>query len=251
VARVSHAIDRVGVTFDEPNLVANAGLILVGTLVARLGLERLVNTLVRLGGRVGGAWPGRKVLTLVHTIAAGGSHIDHADVLRAGNTAAVLPHRVMAPSTVGTFLRSFTFGHVRQLEAVVGVALARAWAMGAGPGKGRLVADLDSTICEVSGKAKQGAAFGYTKVLGYHPILATRAGTGETLHARMRKGSANTARGGPDGSWRSWWPACAGREPRARSCCAWTRGSGPATPSPSWVDWACATRWRCARGWVP
>jgi hypothetical protein len=195
VGRVSHGIDRVAVSFDDPNLVANAGLILVGTLVLRLGLERLVNTTVRLGGRVGGALPGRKVLTLVHAIVAGGSHIDHADVLRSGGSEGVLPHRVMAPSTLGTFLRAFTFGHVRQLEAVVGETLRRAWALGAGPGAGRLVIDVDSTICEVAGKAKQGAAFGYTKVLGYHPILATRAGTGEILHARMRKGSANTARG--------------------------------------------------------
>jgi len=195
VSRVSHGIDRVAVSFDDPNLVANAGLILVGTLVVRLGLERLVNATVRLGGRVGGARPGRKVLTLVHAIVAGGSHIDHADVLRSGASEAVLPHRVMAPSTLGTFLRAFTFGHVRQLEAVVGETLRRAWSMGAGPGKGRLVVDVDSTICEVAGKAKQGAAYGYTKVLGYHPILATRAGTGEILHARMRKGSANTARG--------------------------------------------------------
>jgi len=183
------------VSFDDPNLVANAGLILVGTLVLRLGLERLVNSTVRLGGRVGGALPGRKVLTLVHAIVAGGSHIDHAEVLRSGASEVVLPHRVMAPSTLGTFLRAFTFGHVRQLEAVVGETLRRAWAMGAGPGAGRLVVDVDSTICEVAGKAKAGAAFGYTKVLGYHPILATRAGTGEVLHARMRKGSANTARG--------------------------------------------------------
>jgi len=195
VSRVSHGIDRVAVSFDDPNLVANAGLILVGTLVLRLGLERLVNTTVRLGGRVGGARPGRKVLTLIHAIVAGGSHIDHADVLRSGASEAVLPHRVMAPSTLGTFLRAFTFGHVRQLEAVVGETLRRAWSMGPGPGKGRLVVDVDSTICEVAGKAKQGAAYGYTKVLGYHPILATRAGTGEVLHARMRKGSANTARG--------------------------------------------------------
>jgi hypothetical protein len=195
VSRVSHGIERVGVSFDDPNLVANAGLILVGTLVLRLGLERLVNSTVRLGDRVGGALPGRKVLTLVHAIVAGGSHIDHAEVLRSGASAAVLPHRVMAPSTLGTFLRAFTFGHVRQLEAVVGETLRRAWALGAGPGTGRLVVDVDSTICEVAGKAKQGAAFGYTKVLGYHPILASRAGTGEVLHARMRKGSANTARG--------------------------------------------------------
>ena len=195
MSRVSHAIDRVEVTFDDPNMVANAGLLLMGTLVARLGLEALINATVHLGGRVGGARPGRKVLTLVHAIAAGGSHIDHAEVLRAGGTGRVLPHRVMAPSTLGTFLRSFSFGHVRQLEAVVGETLGRAWAAGAGPSARRLVIDVDSTICEVAGKAKQGAAFGYTKVLGYHPLLASRADTGEVLHARMRKGSANTARG--------------------------------------------------------
>ena len=195
MARVSRGLDRVAVTFDERNLVANAGLILVSTLVCRLDLEALVNTVVRLVGQVGGARPGRKVLTLVHSMVVGGSHIDHAEVLRAGATQSVLAHRVMAPSTLGTFLRSFTFGHVRQLEAVVGIALGRAWALGAGPGAGRLVVDVDSTICEVVGRLKAGAAFGYTKVLGYHPILASRADTGEVLHARMRKGSANTQRG--------------------------------------------------------
>ena len=193
--RVLHSIDRVEVTFDDPNLVANAGLLLVGTLVVRLELERLVNAMVRLSGRVGGALPGRKVLTLVHAMVVGGSHIDHADVLRSGNTTGMLPHRVMAPSTLGTFLRAFTFGHVRQLEAVVGEVLRRAWALGAGPGAARLVIDVDSTICEVVGKLKAGAAYGYTKVLGYHPILASRADTGEVLHACLRKGSANTVRG--------------------------------------------------------
>jgi hypothetical protein len=185
----------VEVVFDDPNLIANAGLILVSTLSVRLDLESLINATVRLVGKVGGALPGRKMLTLVHSIVAGGSHIDHADVLRAGGTQSVLAHRVMAPSTLGTFLRAFTFGHVRQLEAVVGMALQRAWALGAGPGADRLVIDVDSTICEVTGKLKQGAAFGYTKVLGYHPIVATRSDTGEVLHARMRKGSANTQRG--------------------------------------------------------
>jgi hypothetical protein len=195
VSRVSRNIDRIAVSFDDPNLVANAGLILVSTLASRLDLEAVVDATVRLVGKVGGALPGRKVLTLVHSIVVGGSHIDHAEVLRAGGTQAVLAHRVMAPSTLGTFLRAFTFGHVRQLEAVVGIALARAWELGAGPGPRRLVIDVDSTICEVTGRLKQGAAFGYTKVLGYHPILATRADTGEVLHARMRKGSANTQRG--------------------------------------------------------
>ena len=195
MTRVSHGIDRVDVIFDEPNLVANAGLLLVATLSQRLGLEALIDSTVRLVGRVGGARPGRKVLTLVHAMIAGASHIDHADMLRAGATAAVLAHRVMAPSTLGTFLRAFTFGHVRQLEAVIGRALERAGRLGAGPGAAPLVIDVDSTICEVEGKHKQGAGYGYTHVLGYHPILATRADTGEVLHARMRKGQANTQRG--------------------------------------------------------
>jgi Transposase DDE domain group 1 len=194
VSSVSRGLDRIRVTFDEPTLVANAGLLLIATLAARLGVERLVNDTVRLGGRVGGAQPGRKVLTLVHAILAGASHIDHANVLRAGQTSAVLGHKVMAPSTLGTFLRAFTFGHVRQLEAVTAELLRRAWAMGAGP-TSRLVVDVDSTICEVAGARKHGASFGYTKVRGYHPLLATRSDTGEVLHARLRKGSANSARG--------------------------------------------------------
>jgi len=195
VKKVSHGLDRVKVVFDEPSLVANAGLILVATLVSGLGLETLINTTVKMKGRVGGAWPGRKVLSLVNAIVAGATHINHADVLRCGGTESVLSHQAMAPSTLGTFLRAFTFGHVRQLEAVIGTTLTRAWAAGAGPGLNRLVVDIDSTICQVAGKLKAGAAYGYTKVLGYHPILATRADTGEVLHARMRTGSANTQRG--------------------------------------------------------
>ena len=192
---VSRRIDRIGVTFDEPNLVANAGLLLVATLVARLDLERLINVTVRLGGRVGGAMPGRKVLTLVHAMVGGASHIDHADVLRSGETASVLGHRVMAPSTLGTFLRAFTFGHVRQLDALLAEVLRRAWSLGAGPGSRQIVMDLDSTICEVCGKAKGGAGYGYTHVLGYHPLIATRSDTGEVLHVRLRRGGANTSRG--------------------------------------------------------
>ena len=194
MTRVSHAIGGIRVSFDDPNLVANAGLLLTATMVERLGLEALIDATVKLDGRTGGARPGRKVLTLTHAMIAGGTHIDHADMLRAGSTGAVLGHRVMAPSTLGTFLRSFTFGHVRQLEAVNGRALERAWATTVGP-VGDVVIDVDSTICEVVGKAKQGAGYGYTRALGYHPLLATRADTGEIVHARMRKGSANTQRG--------------------------------------------------------
>lgn len=187
----SRAIDRFDATFDHENLVANAGLVVPATLIARLGLEALINARVRTGS----ANPGRKMLTVVAAMLAGATHIDHVDILRAGATDRLLGFVVAAPSTVGTFLRSFTFGHLRQLDAVLGQALARAWRLGAGPGAGPLVIDLDSTITEVHGKAKKGAAYGYTSELGYHPLLATRADTGEVLFSRLRKGSAGSARG--------------------------------------------------------
>ena len=116
-------------------------------------------------------------------------------MLRAGASSKLLPFHVAAPSTLGTYLRSFTFGHVRQLDEVIEEELAKAWSLGMAPGDDPLVIDIDSTICEVSGYHKQGAAYGYTKKLGYHPILAVRSDTGEVLHCRMRKGSANTQRG--------------------------------------------------------
>ena len=102
----------------------------------------------------------------------------------------MLPFGVVAPSTAGTFLRSFTFGHVRQLDKAAEHALARAWSVGAAPAVAELTVDLDSTVCEVCGRAKHGAAYGHTKVLGYHPLVAVRADTGEVLHSRMRSGSS-------------------------------------------------------------
>src|SRR4051812_28326745 len=134
-------------------------------------------------------------MTLVSAMALGADCIDDCDVLRAGRTADVVGHRVMAPSTLGTFLRSFTFGHVRQLDRVLAAAIQRAWRAGAGPGAERLIVDVDSFVGETFGRAKQGAAFGYTRVRGHHPILPTRADSGEVLHIRLRTGSANTSRG--------------------------------------------------------
>ena len=98
--------------------------------------------------------------------------------------------------TLGTFLRSFRWGHVRQLDRVSWELLARAWAAGAGPGDAPFTIDLDSTICETYGLAKEGARHhGYTGKRGYHPLLAIAAGTGEVLMSRLREGRANTARG--------------------------------------------------------
>ena len=135
-------------------------------------------------------------MTLVASALAGGDCIDDADALRAGGTVSVLGCMVKAPSTLGTFLRSFRWGHVRQLDRVSRQLLAWAWAAGAGPGDSPLTIDLDSTICETYGLAKEGARHhGYTGARGYHPLLAIAAGTGEVLMSRLREGRANTARG--------------------------------------------------------
>lgn len=191
----SHNPARLAVTFDDDRAVAGAGLALVATLSDRLGTFELANEMVRLGDVPGHAAPGRKILTLVHAMAAGAECIDDCDVLRAGSTERILGHQVMAPSTLGTFLRGFSFGHVRQLDRLSGELLTRAWSLGAGPGDGPMTIDIDSTIQRVYGKQKQGAAYGYTGVLGQHPLIATRAGTGEVLHFRHRKGSTNSGRG--------------------------------------------------------
>jgi Transposase DDE domain group 1 len=185
----------VMVAFDDERAVADAGVVLPAALAARLGIEALVEQTVNLGDRPGAANAGTKVMTLVSAMALGADCIDDCDLLRAGRTGQVLGHQVAAPSTLGTFLRAFTFGHVRQLDRVLADSLTRAWQAGGGPGDGRLVIDVDSFVGEVHGRAKQGAAFGYTRQRGYHPILATRADTGEVLHIRLRTGSANTARG--------------------------------------------------------
>ena len=166
----SSDVDRLGVVFDD-------GLLVAGTLMSRLGLERLLDETVRLGDRVGGSRPGRKVLSLVASMLLGGSHIDHADRLRAGSTDRVLPFRVMAPSTLGTFLRSFTWGHVRQMDKALGETLRRVWSAGGGPDGSPVTVDVDSTICEVSANTKHGASYGYTGQLGYHPLVAVRSAT--------------------------------------------------------------------------
>ena len=221
--------DRIRILFDDHRLVANAGLLLPATLARHLGLRELVDHHLDLGGAPGRANTGDKMLTLVASALAGGDCIDDADALRAGGTVGVLGCVVKAPSTLGTFLRSFRWGHVRQLDRVSRQLLARAWAAGAGPGDSPLTIDLDSTICETYGLAKEGARHhGYTPAAitrcwpacsvanvsiggypmglpspanwqpgarGYHPLLAIAAGTGEVLMSRLREGRANTARG--------------------------------------------------------
>ena len=126
--------DRIRVAFDDHRLVANAGLLLPATLALRLGLNELADSHVDLGDAPGRANSGDKLMTLVASALAGGDCIDDADVLRSGNTVRVLGCTVKAPSTLGTFLRSFRWGHVRQLDRVSRELLARTWAAGSGPG---------------------------------------------------------------------------------------------------------------------
>lgn len=130
----SRTASRVDVIFDDDHAVANAGLQLTATLADRLGIIALGDELIDLGGRPGASRPGRKVMTLVQSMVARGDCIDDVDVLRCGSTEKVLGHKAMAPSTCGTFLRSFTFGHVRQLDRLAEAVMTRAWQAGAGPG---------------------------------------------------------------------------------------------------------------------
>jgi len=194
--RSSHNLARIETRFDEDNLVPNAGLLAPAALAQKLGVAELVDAHVKLPvDAVGRASCGTKAMTVIGAMLAGGDSIDDVDVLRAG-AAPELFDQIRAPSTIGTWLRGFIWATVRMLDKVSRQVLARAWAAGLGPElDADLTVDFDSTICRVFGTAKQGAKFGYTKVRGYHPLLATLADTGEVLHSRMRGGNAGAARG--------------------------------------------------------
>ena len=172
----------------------NAGLLPAAVLAQRIGLAELVDRRLHLAEHRANS--GAKALTVMGSMLVGGDSIDDTAVLRAGATSALFD-RTRAPSTVGSWLRAHKWSNVRQHDAVSRELLARLWAAGAGPADlaGPLTIDIDSTIVEVHGRAKQGAAFGYTKVRGYHPQLATCAQTGQVLMCRLRGGSAGAARG--------------------------------------------------------
>jgi len=192
--RASHDLSGISTSFDEPNLVPNAGLLTAAALAERVDLAGLVDSRLRLARH--GANSGTKALSVIGSMLAGGDSIDDVAVLRAGATGSLFD-ATRAPSTVGSWLRAHKWSNVRQLDAVSRELLARLWAAGAGPADPArpLTIDLDSTIVAVYGRAKQGAAFGYTRVRGYHPQLATCAQTGQVLMCRLRGGAAGAARG--------------------------------------------------------
>lgn len=194
----SCTLDRVDVRADDENGVSDAGLLVAATLGQRLGLPELLRRHVTVPGSLG-ANPDDKCLTVIHSLLAGGDCIDDVDALRAGSSGVVLGHRVAAPSTVGSFLRAFGFGHARQLDAVSRELLARSVKAGAHPGFGESVTvDIDSTLCETYGLGKDGAReVMRTGRRGYHPLLAVIAGTGDVAHARLRRGRSNDATSAP------------------------------------------------------
>ena len=184
-----HHPGRIQIAFDDHRLVANAGLMLPSTLARRLGLPQLVEQHLDLGRALGRANTGDKLMTLVASALAGGDCIDDADVLRSGGTASAIGCVVKAPSTLGTFLRSFRWGHVRQLDRVSRELLAQAWQAGAGPGNAPFTIDLDSTVRETCGLAKEGARHhGYTGQRGLSPAAGRRRRNRRRAHGPAARG---------------------------------------------------------------
>ena len=234
--------DRIQITFDDHRLVANAGLLLPATLAQHLGLPELVQQRLDLGdapraGERGGqdADAGRLRLGLPATAST------PPDALRAGGTVSVLGCMVKAPSTLGTFLRSFRWGHVRQLDRVSRQLLARAWAAGAGPGDSPLTIDVDSTICETYGLAKEGARpHGYIGARGYHPLLAIAAGTGDVLMSPSARGPGQHRPAAPPTSCVKRWGGCATAGLQHSSRC------GPTAASMATLSFPPAGKWMSA-----
>lgn len=196
--QLSHAFASMSAAFDEPNLVVSAGLVPVAALAEQVGIADLARQRLTVPGDAG-ANAGAKVMCLVAGMAAGADTIYGMDVLRHGATD-VLFGGIRAPSTLGTFLRAFTFGHVRQLDAVASralVGLAGRTDLLPGIDQGCLI-DIDDTIDRVYGAAKQGAAFGYTGVRGLNAQVATISTPDSApviAAARLRRGSRNSGHG--------------------------------------------------------
>jgi hypothetical protein len=196
--RLSHARRAIDVRFDDPNLVSCAGLVPVMVLAQRCGLATLLAGRLKIAVK-GGANAAAKVLALVAGMVCGADSIEDIDLLRHGGMGRLFDG-VRAPSTLGTFLRVFTFGHVRQLDAVAAGLLARlARATPVLPDADQLVfIDVDDTVRQTYGYAKQGAGRGYTGIKGLNALLAvmsTPLSAPLVAATRLRRGSTNSARG--------------------------------------------------------
>src|SRR6187431_2292414 len=198
--QLSHTRPVRSAVFDDPNLVSSAGLVPMLVLARSAGLSRLADDHLSVPTDKG-ANAGLKVASLVAGMVAGADSIDDMALLRHGGMGRLFTS-AYAPSTLGSFLRAFTFGHVRQLDAVASRFLTRLAAQapqvtGDGTG-GRVLVDVDDTIIEVHGYAKQGAGFGYSGIRGLNALLATVRTTDTApvvVAQRLRKGSCGSPRG--------------------------------------------------------
>ena len=206
--KLSHTLTSTSAVFDDPNLVSAGGLVPVLALAESGGLRDLAEEHLSVPTDKG-ANAGSKVTSLVGGMVAGADSIDDMALLRHGGMGRVFA-RAYAPSTLGSFLRAFTFGHVRQLDAVASrflltvAGLTGLLGARTGPaaldtdGGGYALLDVDDTVIEVHGHAKQGAGFGYSGVRGLNALLATLATTTSApviVAQRLRKGAAGSPRG--------------------------------------------------------
>ena len=194
-----HALAAVSAVFDDPNLVSAAGLVPMLRLARSAGLDELARERLSVPTDKG-ANAGAKVMALVAGMLAGADSIDDMNLLRHGGMGRLFD-RTYAPSTLGSFLREFRFGHVRQLDAVASRVFANlavdAPLLRAGDGE-RVMVDLDDTIIEVHGYQKQGAGFGYSGVRGLNALLATASTTSSApviLAQRLRQGKTGSPKG--------------------------------------------------------
>jgi len=196
-----HTPRATSAVFDDPNLVSSAGLVPVVALARSAGLQELADRHLSVPTDKG-ANAGLKVSSLVAGMVAGADSIDDMALLRHGGMGRIFAN-AYAPSTLGSFLRAFAFGHVRQLDAVAARFLTRLAARApliaepTGHG-GRVMVDIDDTIIEVHGYAKQGSSYGYSGVRGLNALFATvsTAQSAPVIVAqRLRKGSCGSPRG--------------------------------------------------------
>jgi hypothetical protein len=198
--QISHKHAAVSVSFDERNLVSAAGLLPVMTLARDAGLQELADEWLTVPTDKG-ANAGLKVASLVAWMAAGADSSDDMAVLRHGGMTRLFSAGY-APSPLGSCLRAFTFGHVRQLDAVasrfLGNLAGRVPLLGSPDPEDFVFVDIDDTVIEVHGYAKQGSGYGYSGVRGLNALLATATAKDMApviLAQRLRKGAANSARG--------------------------------------------------------
>ena len=213
--QVSHTFTPQSAVFDEDNLVSCAGLVPVMALAEQAGLSELLANKIHIAAprvKSGSANPAPKLATLIAGMCAGADYIDDVDLVRAGGMKTLF-HRVYAPSTVGTLLREFTFGHARQLDSVLAEHLAGLCErVNLLPGaQARAFIDIDSLVRPVYGHAKQGASYGHTKIAGKQVLrkglsplvttISTDTAPPLVTGIRLRAGKTNSGK-----ARRAWSP---------------------------------------------